>query len=119
MLEIGRLCTKTKGRESGNIAVIVDVIDNNFVVIDGNVRRKKCSISHLEPLDKKLDIEKNASSQDVKKELSTLGYTIIEKKSKEKAKDQKISDSKEKENVKDSKKLKKSPKKETKKNEKK
>ena len=35
MFEIGRLCVKIAGRDAGNKCVIVDVIDKNFVMIDG------------------------------------------------------------------------------------
>ncbi|WP_457611716.1 KOW motif-containing protein, partial [Methanocaldococcus sp.] len=36
-IEIGRVCIKTLGREAGNTCVIVDILDKNFVLIDGNV----------------------------------------------------------------------------------
>ena len=57
LMSIGRLCLKTAGRDAGNIAVIIDTLDNNFVVIDGYVRRKRCNIKHLEPLDQILKVE--------------------------------------------------------------
>ena len=38
---MGQLCVKIAGRESGKKCVIVDRIDSNYVLIDGNVRRKK------------------------------------------------------------------------------
>ena len=52
MVEIGQLAIKIAGRDGGNFCAIVDKIDDNFVLIDGNVRRKKCNIGHLEFLDK-------------------------------------------------------------------
>ncbi len=64
-MNIGQVCIKIAGREAGSTAIVVDVIDDNFVLIDGNVRRKKCNIRHLEPVDKLAKIAKNASTQEV------------------------------------------------------
>lgn len=79
MLEIGRLCIKTAGREAGSKIVIVDILDKNFVLIDGQVKRKRCNISHLEPLPQIIKIKKNASSDEVKKELEKLNIKINKK----------------------------------------
>ena len=35
MIQIGRLCVKLTGREANKKCVIVDIIDPNFVLIDG------------------------------------------------------------------------------------
>ena len=84
MFEIGRLCMKIAGRDAGNKCVIVDIIDKNFVMIDGNVRRKKCNIKHLEPLKDVLKLNKKASHEDVtaefkKKKLDVWKTTPKEK----------------------------------------
>jgi|SRR3989344_7919193 len=76
MVEIGQLVMKIAGRDSGEIAVIVDQLDHNYVLIDGNTRRKKCNIKHLEFIDKKIDIKKNATSESIKKELEKFGIKI-------------------------------------------
>lgn len=52
-IEVGRVCIKTLGREAGNTCVIVEVLDKNFVVIDGSVKRRRCNLKHVEPTDKK------------------------------------------------------------------
>ena len=82
MIEIGRLCMKLAGRDAGKICVVVDVIDNKFVLIDGETRRRKCNIYHLEPLKTVLKIKKNASHEDVVKEFKALEIEVSEKKSK-------------------------------------
>ena len=69
LMEIGRECTKIAGRESGNIAVVIDTINANFVMIDGYVRRKRCNVNHLDPTPLVIKIPKNASTEDVKKAL--------------------------------------------------
>ncbi len=83
MIEIGRLCIKIAGRDAGKECVVVDVLDNNYVLIDGLTRRRKCNINHLEPLETKLKIRKNASETEIrdifKKELK---ITIVPKKKK-------------------------------------
>ena len=84
MIEIGRICLKLAGRDGGREAVIVDILDNNFVLIDGNVRRRKCNILHLEPTSKKIDIKKGASHEEVKKEFVKLELPVWETKKKEK-----------------------------------
>ena len=72
MFEVGRVCVKTAGREAGRYCVIVKKLDPNYVLITGprplvNVRRRKCNIDHLEPLDAKLKISSDASDSEVLK----------------------------------------------------
>ena len=69
MFEIGRLCLKIAGRDAGLKCIVVDKIDDNYVLIDGQTRRRKCNVKHLEPLDKVLKVKKGLSHEDVLKEL--------------------------------------------------
>lgn len=78
MLEIGRVVLKIAGRDAGLEGVVVDVLDENYVLLDGHVRRRKCNINHVEPLSKTIDIKKNASHADV---LKALGLKEEKKKS--------------------------------------
>ena len=87
-VEIGRLCVKLAGRDAGKECLIIDIVDGNFVLIDGNTRRKKCNIDHLEFLPKVADIKKGASHEDVLAALKHLGVDI-EKKSPPKPKKEK------------------------------
>ena len=80
MIEIGRVCLKISGRDGGKRGVIVDIIDDNYVIIDGEVRRKRCNIKHLEPSKSKIEIEKNAPHETVVREFEKLGIKIREKK---------------------------------------
>ncbi len=58
-LDVGSVCMKTTGREAGEKAVVVEVVDDNFVVIGSfegsHVRKRKCNITHLIPLGTKGD----------------------------------------------------------------
>tara|TARA_Y100000310_G_scaffold345519_1_gene465928 strand:+ start:24736 stop:25260 length:525 start_codon:yes stop_codon:yes gene_type:complete len=84
MIEVGRICVKTAGRDAGLKCVIVDVLNDKFVLIDGETRRRKCNVFHLEPLKEVVKIKKNASHDDVKKEFEKLGLKVRETKPKPK-----------------------------------
>ncbi len=73
MIEIGRLCVKTAGRDAGLKCVVVDILDNRFVLIDGQTRRRKCNVMHLEPLSQVVEIKKNSDHEEVAKALKELG----------------------------------------------
>ncbi|MCE4602171.1 MAG: 50S ribosomal protein L14e [Desulfurococcales archaeon] len=77
-IEVGRICVKVYGREAGRKCVIVDIIDENFVLITGpksltGVRRRRANIDHIEPLDKKVDIEKGANDDKVLEAIKKAG----------------------------------------------
>lgn len=60
------MCLKTQGREKGNKCVIIDVIDRNFVVVTGpEVRRRRANMDHLMLLDETVEIQRNASDEEV------------------------------------------------------
>jgi len=82
MIEVGRLCLKIAGRDSGKRCLVVEIIDDKTAMIDGQTRRKKCNIKHLEPTKTKITLKKGASHSEVAKEFSKLGIEIKEKKSK-------------------------------------
>ncbi|MBW2995122.1 50S ribosomal protein L14e [Candidatus Woesearchaeota archaeon] len=85
MIEPGRLCMKIAGRDAGRTCVVVDVLTDKFVMIDGETRRKRCNIQHKEPLKQSLDIKKGASREDVKSAFKKLGIVLKDKKPKQKA----------------------------------
>lgn len=72
MYEIGRVCMKIAGRDAGNYCVIVDILEGKNVLIDGNVRRRKCNIMHLEPTNKSIKIAKKANHEAVANEFGKL-----------------------------------------------
>jgi len=84
LFEVGRLVLKIAGRDSGKNAVIVDKIDDNYVIIDGQTRRKKCNIKHLEPLPQSIKLKKGASTEEVKNEFKKLGLEVVISHKKEK-----------------------------------
>ena len=86
MFEIGRLCLKIAGRDAGLKCVIIEVIDSNYVLIDGQTRRRKCNIIHLKPLDKVLKVKKGLAHDDVVKELKKEKIEVKAKQKRAKAK---------------------------------
>ncbi len=65
-IDVGRVCMKTQGREKGNKCVIIDVIDRNFVVVTGpEVKRRRVNMDHLIPLDETVEIQRNATDEEV------------------------------------------------------
>src|SRR3989338_1942046 len=81
LFDTGRLCVKTAGRESGKLCVVLDKAEKDFVLITGprvlsGVRKRKCNVEHLEPLQSKIKIKPSDSDMDIldaiKKEDSIL-----------------------------------------------
>ncbi len=75
-IEIGRICVKVTGREAGRKCIIVDIIDENFVLVTGpkqlsGVKRRRVNIKHIEPTDKVIEIPRGASDEEVLKALET------------------------------------------------
>ena len=78
MVEVGDVGMKLAGRDAGKICAVVELVDKNYVIIDGATRKRKCNLSHLEFLNRKIKIKKNASSDDVRKALRDAGFEIID-----------------------------------------
>jgi large subunit ribosomal protein L14e len=78
-IEVGRICVKIAGREAGRKCIIVDIIDKNFLLITGpkkvnGVKRRRVNISHVEPTEKKVNIRRGESDEEIMK---TLGEEIL------------------------------------------
>ncbi len=76
--DIGRICVKTMGREAGRKCVIVDIIDDRFVLVTGpkdisGVKRRRANVKHLEPTPYRIKIRRGASDEEVKKALEEAG----------------------------------------------
>ncbi len=70
-LEVGSVCVKTTGREAGNRAVVLDNVDDKFVLILGpKVRKRKCNVLHLIPIGKKVSVSKSVTQKEIEKMLS-------------------------------------------------
>lgn len=70
-IEVGRVIVKTAGREALMKAVIVDLVDQNFALISGAgispVKRRRCNIKHLRPLDLTVSIKRGANDDEIYK----------------------------------------------------
>ena len=76
MYEVGRLCVKLAGRDAGKKCIIIDILKDNYVMIGGSTRRRKCNTAHLEPLDKVIKIKKKATRADVAKAFKKLKLPV-------------------------------------------
>jgi large subunit ribosomal protein L14e len=77
-IEVGRICLKLAGRESGKKCIIVEVIDKGFVMITGpkkitGVKRRRANINHIAPLKDKIGIKRGSSDDEVAQALETAG----------------------------------------------
>jgi large subunit ribosomal protein L14e len=89
MIEVGRLVLKIAGRDANKKGVIIKILDDNYVIIDGQVRRRKCNILHLEPLNKLLKVKDKSTHDEIVKLLKSEGIEVVEKKGKDKPKTEK------------------------------
>jgi large subunit ribosomal protein L14e len=70
IMKPGRVCIKLAGREAGKKCVVIEVKDKNFVVTLGEeIRRRRCNVKHLEPLDKVIKIKKTGTDKEIVKSL--------------------------------------------------
>jgi len=77
-IEVGRVCVKVAGRESGRKCVIVDVMDKSFVVVTGprkvtGVKRRRVNINHVAPTEDTLEIKRGASDEEVTQIIDAAG----------------------------------------------
>jgi len=77
-IEVGRICVKQVGRETGKKCVIIDVMDKSFVLVTGpkkvtGVRRRRTNINHIEPLEVKIEVTRGASDEEVTSILEAAG----------------------------------------------
>lgn len=77
-IEVGRVCVKVAGRESGRKCVIVDVMDKSFVLVTGpkkitGVKRRRVNINHVAPTEDTVQIKRGASDEEVTQMLEADG----------------------------------------------
>jgi len=82
MIEPGRIVLKIAGREAGKYAVIIENVNDNFVLITGpksitGVKRRKCNIDHIEPTEHKFEIDSKADDATIENIWRSSG--LIEK----------------------------------------
>jgi large subunit ribosomal protein L14e len=77
-IEVGRICVKMAGRESGRKCVIVDVMDKSFVLVTGpkkvtGVKRRRVNINHVAPTEDTIQVKRGASDEEVTQMLESAG----------------------------------------------
>jgi large subunit ribosomal protein L14e len=77
-IEIGRICVKVAGRETGKKCVVVDLVDKSFILITGpkavtNVKRRRTNITHVEPTQDIIKINRGATDNEITEALKAAG----------------------------------------------
>ncbi|MFA5365279.1 MAG: 50S ribosomal protein L14e [Candidatus Bathyarchaeia archaeon] len=77
-IEIGRICVKVAGRETGKKCVVVDLIDKTFILITGpkavtDVKRRRTNITHVEPTQDLVEIKRGANDEEITEALKNAG----------------------------------------------
>ena len=77
-VEVGRICVKQAGRESGKKCVVIDLTDKSFVLVTGpkkvtGVKRRRVNINHIMPLQDKIEVKRGASDEEVAQVLDAAG----------------------------------------------
>ena len=77
-IEVGRVCVKVAGRESGRKCVIIDVMDKSFVLVTGpkkvtGVKRRRVNINHVAPTEDVVHVKRGASDDEVTQMLEAAG----------------------------------------------
>jgi len=80
MMDVGRVCTKIAGRDAGKKCVITEIIDDKYVMVDGECRARRVNINHLEPLDLVLKVNKSMSKEDIISAMKEAGLKLKERK---------------------------------------
>ena len=68
MFEVGTVCVKIAGRDAGLKCVVIEAPKDGIVLIEGQTRRRKCNIRHLEPVGE-TKVKAGASHAEVMKAL--------------------------------------------------
>jgi ribosomal protein L14E/L6E/L27E len=80
IIEAGRVCVVIKGSDAGKEVVIQEIVDKNFVIIEGEkVKRRKSNVAHLEPTARK-STAAFAKKERAAKEKRPQGEAAAEKK---------------------------------------
>jgi len=76
--EVGRVCMKIAGRESGKYCVVLKKVNDAFVEITGpkiltGVKRRRANVDHLEPLPFTVEIKEGSQDDEVLQALEKAG----------------------------------------------
>ena len=76
VIEVGRICVKTHGRETGKKCVVVEHVDKNFVLVTGpkeltGIRRRRTNVAHLMATKRKVSIKAGTEDEAILKELGS------------------------------------------------
>jgi large subunit ribosomal protein L14e len=68
-LGVGRVCIKTAGRKAGEKVVVLEIEkQGSFAIVAGpSVKKKRCNLRHLLPLERVVKVGKSISQKELAK----------------------------------------------------
>lgn len=67
---------KIAGRDAGRIGIVTEDLGKGFFMVDGDTRKKKVNVKHVEFLGKEVKVGKGSTSEDLRKEINNLGFKV-------------------------------------------
>jgi large subunit ribosomal protein L14e len=76
--EVGRVCMKIAGRETGKYCVVLKKVNDAFVEVTGprmltGVKRRRANVDHLEPLPYTVEVKEGSPDEEVLQALEKAG----------------------------------------------
>jgi large subunit ribosomal protein L14e len=72
MLETGRICIKTTGKEAGKKAIILKTEKGQPIIQGPHIKKRKCNPKHLIITDKKINIKENPTQKEINEKLAKV-----------------------------------------------
>ena len=86
MFSIGKVVVKVAGRDAGKTGIITEVIDERYVMIAGETRKRKCNIKHLELTGQQITLSGNVNDESaIITALQKIDSSIMKKKQRSKS----------------------------------
>ena len=76
MVKVGDVVMKIAGRDAGRVGIVLEDLGKGFFMVDGDTRKKKVNIKHIEFLGKEVKVGKGSTSEDLRKEINNLGFKV-------------------------------------------
>ena len=76
IFSIGRVVVKIAGRDAGKTGVITEIFDDNYVMVAGQLRNRKCNIKHLELTGEEVKLPKQPDETAIATALQSINIPV-------------------------------------------
>src|SRR3989344_523850 len=76
MVKIGDVVMKIAGRDAGRVGIVTEDLGKGFFMVDGDTRKKKVNVKHIEFLGKEGRVGKGSTREELRKEINNLGFKV-------------------------------------------